>query len=218
MPAISKFLFDTPFDRDPARGSGKGVPAPSRKIVMTASEIEAAKAAAYAEGHAAGRTEAAAEGDRLLATAIENLTQRLTLFAEQAGRHHAECTRDAIAVSSALIRRILPTLIQREGPAEIEALVAECLSRAHDEPRIVVRVNDAILDTLRERIDGIAAASGFGGRIVLLADPALAPADARVEWADGGVDRQPARVETELESAIARYLNSTSADRSPSGQ
>ena len=75
-----------------------------------------------------------------------------------------------------------------------------------DEPRIVVRVNDSLLDTLRERLDGIAAGAGFAGRLVLLADPALSPGDARIEGADGGVERTPGAVQAEISAAVDRYL------------
>ena len=48
--------------------------------------------------------------------------------------------------------------------------------------------------------------AGFAGRLVLRADPALSPGDARIEWADGGVERTPGAVQAEISAAVDRYL------------
>ena len=119
---------------------------------------------------------------------------------------HQSRQRDAVAVAVSALRRLMPALAGREAANEISTLFRDCVARLHDEPRIVVRVNDSLLDTLRERLDGIAAGAGFAGRLVLLADPALSPGDARIEWADGGVERTPGAVQAEISAAVDRYL------------
>jgi len=43
-------------------------------------------------------------------------------------------------------------------------------------------------------------------RLVLLAEPDLAPGDCRIEWADGGLSREKARTEAAIGEAVAGYL------------
>jgi flagellar assembly protein FliH len=69
-----------------------------------------------------------------------------------------------------------------------------------------VRVNDALLDILRERLDALASGIGFNGRIIAIADPAVAPGDARIEWADGGAERDSARAWADIDAHIARFI------------
>jgi flagellar assembly protein FliH len=203
MVAISKFLFDTDFDA----GDGTARPAPkpeSRKY--TASEVEAARAAGHAAGMSAGRAEAEKEAARRTADALDVIAKRLgDMLAEATKRHESE-TREAVQIAAEIVRRLLPALGKRESMNEVEALIVDCLSRLHDEPRLVVRVADELMEPVRQRIDALAAASGFAGRTILLADGALKPGDARVEWADGGVDRDVAAVWREIDGAIQRFV------------
>ena len=75
-----------------------------------------------------------------------------------------------------------------------------------DEPRMVIRVADADLDALSEQIDTIATRRGFAGKVVLLAEPSVASGDCRIEWADGGVERDSARLWHDIDLAVARLL------------
>lgn len=70
----------------------------------------------------------------------------------------------------------------------------------------MVRVPDALFDEAKERIDASAAAAGYAGKVVVLADPALGPEDARVEWADGGAERDMTRFWAEIDEAAKRAV------------
>lgn len=211
MATITKFLFDTAFDTDIAAPRPAGAPAQSGRVLMTRDEFEAAKTKAYAEGRQAGEAKAAAETAALLAAATQSLATNAGKLLSECSRNHDERTRDAVAIALSAVRRLMPGLIARDGTGEIESLMRECLERLQEEPRVVVRVHDDLLDALRERLDRIAALGGFAGRLVLLADPSLGPQDARIEWADGGVERSPAATQAEITAAIDRFLNSPSA-------
>ena len=79
------------------------------------------------------------------------------------------------------------------------------------EPRIVVRVPDALVDALKPRIDRAAERAGYPGRVILLGDPAMSDAQSRIEWADGGVERDPARVWAEIDAVLQRHVAGASA-------
>ena len=49
----------------------------------------------------------------------------------------------------------------------------------------------------------LAASTGFPGKLVILGDESLAGSDCRVEWADGGAERDTARTWQEIEAAVA---------------
>ena len=48
---------------------------------------------------------------------------------------------------------------------------------------------------------------GLASRLVVLAEPEIAPGDCRIEWADGGIRRESAATEQAIEEAVARYLD-----------
>ncbi len=71
---------------------------------------------------------------------------------------------------------------------------------------IVLRVNDALFDAVQARLAALSQASAFAGKTILLADAALAEGDARVEWADGGAERDTRRLAAEIDAIFARAL------------
>jgi flagellar assembly protein FliH len=204
MPSISKFLFDNDL--------GKAKTAPVAKAIrrnFTAAEVEAEKAKAFAEGHAKGVADTQQDATMRAAAAFQSISAQLGNMIQQVDAQRTETNKAAVAAAVAMTRKLLPALARREAMAEIEALVAECLGRMHDAPKIVVRLNEMHVDSFRQKIEQIATATGFSGRVAIVADPALAAEDARVEWADGGVERSTAQIWKEIETAIQRFIAST---------
>ena len=59
----------------------------------------------------------------------------------------------------------------------------------------------------------IARAHGFEGRLVVLGEPGIAVGDCRIEWADGGVNRDNAATDAAIGEAVARYVERASQVR-----
>lgn len=201
MGAISKFMFEQSFD-----GASQAPAAKPRKN-YTPAEYDAAVAAAREEGHEAGRAEAVGEAEQVAAIALKAAGEQLKALMAAAQERQEALTQEMAKAVATMARKLLPAFARKHGVAEIEGLVAECLGRLHEEPRIVVRVNDEVLDPVRQRLDALGATLGFAGRFVLLAADDIAPGDARVEWADGGVERDTARGWQEIETAVQRFID-----------
>ena len=73
-------------------------------------------------------------------------------------------------------------------------------------PHVVVRIAPEIYDIAKAKLEEIAHGRGFEGRLVVLAEPDLAPGDCRIEWAEGGVAREEAATLAVVSDAVARYI------------
>jgi flagellar assembly protein FliH len=202
MAAAKKFLFDLSFDAPtPEQPAAKAEP----KVGVA--ELEAARAEAFAQGREAGLAEAALLREAQLAAATDAAAAALKVI----GRAHdvklAEIEREAAGLAAAVLARVAPSLARRTALDDIAALVAQCLGEAADEPRVVLRVADDHFEALKARVAPLAESAGFAGKLVILGDEALGPADARVEWADGGAERDLGRLTREIETAALRLLD-----------
>ncbi len=218
MAAAQKFMFGRDFTEEPvkARPAASPEPAPEPEPepepepTYAAADLEAARADGHAQGHATGLAEgrqaAAAEADQALTAATDRLATGLEALTAGEARTRETRDREALELCVGLLRRLFPALARRHGLGEIEKVFQDALERLRDEPRVVVRCADRHLDGLKERVDGMAARLGFEGRVVLLADETMQPGDARVEWADGGVERDTARLWQDVERAVERAL------------
>src|SRR5579875_247103 len=209
MAAVTKFLFDTAFDRPSAADDAACDPRDAERRRIEG-ELAAARAMAHAdgleEGRRAGRAEALAEIEAQAVRALEAAAQALTALGRSEAQRAEATIAAGLELAAAVMRKALPELARRHGLAEIEAVVADCLTQLTDEPRIVIRVRDSLLDALQQKAQALARSTGFAGRLVMVADPALGDSDCRVEWADGGVVRNLARLTAELDEALARAL------------
>jgi len=59
---------------------------------------------------------------------------------------------------------------------------------------------------VREIATARISTSGFTGRLVVLGDPDHSAGDARLEWVDGGVARDRAALEAEIDRRVATYI------------
>jgi flagellar biosynthesis/type III secretory pathway protein FliH len=198
MPDPAKFLFETRFEH------GMRPPPPPRSS-FTAAEVEAARKAGEQAGHAAGRAKALAEVEARAAAAVDKLAAGMAMALSEIAVRHEVQTRENLATAVEVVRKLFPALAQRHEIGEIEALLADCVARMPDEPRLVVRVPADIAEVVRGRFDDAVARTGFAGRATLIADPALPAGASRIEWSDGSVARDTGALWTEIDSILDRY-------------
>ncbi|MHA1152570.1 MAG: flagellar assembly protein FliH [Alphaproteobacteria bacterium] len=202
-----KFLFDTSFE---AEDLGDEAVQPVRKPPppkFNEEDLERARM----EGHAAGKEIAAQEAmrsiEQQISQAVNAVTTQMSGLAQAQIESRERQGREAHEVALTVVRKIFPSLAERNGLAEVESVVRDCLERLRDEPRIVIRVADAVLDRVEARIGDLAARAGFEGKIVYLAQDGLNPGDVRVEWADGGAERDSERLWREIDQITARVAS-----------
>lgn len=211
-----KFLFEESFetaaDRDSTAQAGKRVPK------YSAEDLERARAEGFESGRQAGEQEARSNLEQDVAAALDGIERQVPALFQALAETEERRARDSVAAAITVVRKFFPRLARQHGLAEVEALVADCLERLREEPRIVVRVADPLLDPVRERVGQLAERAGFEGKIVFLAEDGFGPGDVRVEWADGGAERDSRHLWHEIDEVIARIMgpHPPAAEPSPS--
>jgi flagellar assembly protein FliH len=202
MAAPAKFMFDMDFS----------APDKAREKAATQAEIAqqvaAAEARAHRDGFAAGQREAKAESDRRAALALEEINVAIKNIAGRFAAVETRMETEAVDVAVAVARKLCSELIAGEPLAEITGLIRECFSHLVSTPHLVIRINDALYEGARERIEKLAKQSGFEGRLVILAEPTVANGDCKIEWADGGVVLERAAIEAKINELVGRYMAS----------
>jgi flagellar assembly protein FliH len=200
MSAPAKFLFDVDF----AAGAEREA---TIKLAEHALKLAEAETAAHRRGYAQAQNDARVEADRRVAGALERIAVSLAEANNALGAIEARLECEAVEVAVAVARKLAPALIDREPFAEIAALAGGCFRELIAAPHIAVRVSDSLYTAAREKLDEVARAHGFEGRMVVLGEPAIAAGDCRIEWADGGVNRDTAAADAAIGEAVTRYLS-----------
>lgn len=203
----TKFLFDVDFS------SGAVVDKAKQTIAVTdhLAALAAAEAEAYRNGFAAAEAEARADDQRRAAMALEQIAAGFDRLNRELRAIEANLETQAVEIALVTARKLAPELIAREPLAEIIALAGECFTHLVTTPHVVVRISETLYAQAREQLDAIAQSHGFSGRLVVLAEPTIAPGDCRIEWADGGIVRDRAATEAVITDAVARYVATRSS-------
>ena len=197
MKATAKYLFDEDF-----AGGGK----PTITLVEAERRRVDAESIAHRNGFAAGQAQAQSEAAQSTANALALIADGLTRIDRALTDIEARLETEAVEVAVAVAGKLAPELIAREPFAEISALATECFRHLVTTPHVDVRIGAEIYDTAKEKLDEIAQARGFEGRLVVLADATLAPGDCRIEWNEGGVTRDRAATLAVIDDVVSRYI------------
>jgi flagellar assembly protein FliH len=199
MTARAKFLFDADFGRV-KEAPPQITPDAHQAAVATAEQR------GYERGIASAEAQAKGEAERRTAAAYERIAGALAGLAVELKSIEGRLEAEAVEVAVAVAGRLASALIAREPLAEIAALATECFGAVVAAPHVVVRVNNELYPATRERLEQIARARGFEGRLVVLGETDIALGDCRIEWADGGAIRERAAVEAAINDLVARYI------------
>ncbi len=207
MSMSGKFLFETSFE---AEDLGDDAVRPLRKPPppkFDEADLERARTEGHESGKKIGAEEALRSIEQQISQTVSAVKEKMNGLAQAQAESHERQGREALELALTVVRKIFPRLAKRHGLAEIEAVICDCLERLHDEPRIVIRVADDLLDQVEARIGELAERAGFEGKIVYLAQDGSKPGDVRVEWADGGAERDSERLWREIDQITARVAS-----------
>jgi flagellar assembly protein FliH len=193
----AKFLFEEDF-------------ATGEKPTITVVEAERrradAESQAYRQGFAAGQAQAQNEANQRIAAALAVIGDAMNRLQGALAGIETRLETEAVEVATAVAGKLAPELIAREPLAEITALATDCFRYLVKTPHIAVRVNPEILDAAQAQLEEIARSRGFEGRLQVTPDEALAAGDCRIEWADGGINRDRGATQSTIDELVARYM------------
>lgn len=190
-----KYDFDTPFG-DEGR----------KRAEDHRQQLEQAREEGRRQGFEEGRAQACREFEARISQQMDRLLQACEAMASEKAELQKREERRAARIAHAIASRLAPALMEKRPLSEVEALVSDCLDGCRRESRIVVRVGDEMVEPLKERLEVLKAKSSFTGQIVLLGEPEMTDGDCRVEWPDGGAERDISALETRIAEAVERFV------------
>lgn len=210
MAQIRRFLFDTDFrspvappPRDEAPAAEALAEAQARaEAAAREAAREAAEAEAYARGLQEGRAQAEAQVQTRLADALNRVAAAAAGMIAAADERDAAREAQALDFAVALGRKIAGAALDHHPVAAITEAAGRALQHLRGVPHLAIRVHDALVDETQGQVARLARERGYEGRLIVLGDPGMAPGDARIEWADGGVVRERAAIEAALLAAL----------------
>ncbi len=159
------------------------------KPTFSLDQMEITRNQAYESGFAAGQKSMEEDQRQKMNELLAQVTQKLDLALKISGEEWHRQLAHMQEMAIAITRKIIPDYVARHGLNEIQSIISQTVTEMAHEPRLVVRVSEAQFDAASARIKEITNKQAYEGKIVILGEPDLGPSDCRVEWADGGIER-----------------------------
>ena len=198
-----KFLFDTKdFDR--------ALQPEAKAPVFSEEQVTLARKEGHAQGKIEGQRDAKQQQEEKIMAAMEKTLSHVEklLTAEQSRETQKQA--DTLILVRQIIQKLMPALAKEHALEEVFRTVSLSLEERREEPRIAITVHDSIFPAFKERIDALGSERGFTGKLIVLADETLAMTDCRVEWADGGAERNFEKIYTAIDVEIKKTLETLS--------
>lgn len=195
MTAI-KYTFDTDFDTSGVAGTN-----------LSADKLEEIRTECFQQGMEAGKAEALTTIEQNCQYLLDNITNGIQLLTERHEEHLGMMQREAAKLSRVIIGKLAPALAKKDPLDEIDLLVENCLKNSPLEPRLVVRADETILPILEKKIEQLKLSSSYTGQVVLIGESMNNISDCRVEWADGGANRDFDALMETIDTTIQTFIN-----------
>jgi flagellar assembly protein FliH len=207
-----KFKFDQDFD-----GGRRGQI--DEEIAVVRAEMERAVQEARQQAFEDGKNQALSEIEAATLASLQQLGGTAQSLFDQRKQIETTMQQDMVQLAYGIASKLAPALMEREPMHEMEALIVECLQTVRNEPRLVIRVSEDMLDPLTARIDTLKKSAGFDGNIVVIGEENLANNDCHMEWAEGGTSRRYGEVQKQIETLVQKYVmapsNSSALEQEP---
>lgn len=210
MTVSRKFIFETDFDNyqppEPKLEEVAEEDEPVQEAAPTYSEEELARAReeAHAAGKQEGTNEAADAIDLKIAStlaAIEGSFSELFRSQEEANE---TTLKSAISVAATIVRKLFPSLNQKNALGEVENVVVTAMDMVMDETKVTIHINEDLKPGLEQRIETLI--KGCEGKLTVLGDAAMAPGDCRIEWNEGGAERNTDAMWKDIDLIIEKNI------------
>ncbi len=208
MSTNSRFLFDNEFASASGAAKKKAKELELPPAIYTEEQYQAALANAFEDGRQQGEQTAHAEKEVEANNLLENINQQVNTLNEAHSKAHQNVKKDAAEIAIICAQKLANTFMENSAVSDVTKLVEECLRDLIEEPRVVVRASELVCDSLKERIEALTMSSGFQGQLILLPDDTKSGANCRVEWADGGVEKDMTQLQEKVSEIVNRYVGS----------
>ncbi len=182
-------------------------------------EVETAKQASFLDGKEKGMQEAKeatwqealASIEKQNSDLLERIDASLKEMLAESEQLSAKAFEHSVTLSKALSRRILPALSEKNALEEIEHLLEKSFQFLKEEPKISLRINPFLADKIKPLVANIVKKEAYIGKVAVLRDDTIALGDCRVEWKNGGAERNIEEVLTQAEALMTAYLQTNSS-------
>ncbi|MEJ0022173.1 MAG: FliH/SctL family protein [Alphaproteobacteria bacterium] len=168
------------------------------KTQFSKAELEAARAEAFEEGRSTSEREAA--------QALALLSQSMRALLDRYEIEQGQLREEAVSVALAAARKAADVALESFGEERVIVALESAMDCLRGTPRVVVRLAPAMIAGIKSRLEEAARVGGFGGALIVRAEPSLQVGDVILEWPEGAIAHDRAAAFARIDEVVQRTL------------
>lgn len=162
-------------------------------------KIKAAEQDAYERGFKTAQESI----DSTVASLLENINNKLMTMVADSSNLTCELQQQSFELAQAVMTKLVPTLTEENAVEIVKGFISENFNNFKKEAKLSFYIHPDIISYVQETIAKLANSYDFEGKIALHKDPTLKTADCRIEWENGGIERNTAELSGRIEEILA---------------
>ncbi len=203
-----KYTFDNSF-----APTGNRPPVSRAVPKLDAKAVELIKQEMYEKGIADGYQQAMSRTEARIADCLTHAGSSLSTLEKQEAARQETAKVEIARLALSMARKLAESLVAQHPLDEIEALVADCMETCQKQPKLVIKVNEDLVEPLEARVSILKERQHFDGEVLLSGDPAIPVGDCKIEWRDGGAERNHQQLLATMEAVVTRYTESLNGNQ-----
>lgn len=198
MTQARKFAFETEFAPD-GRILSDNSEAMRR---YSGEEVEAEKAAAYKRG----ADDALAAAERASAAALKDLSMAAAALLQTLDLESKAMRLEATQLAITVARKIADAALEAFGDERALTAIEHAMDNLRHGPRLIVRLAPQSVETLKPRIEAMAAEHHYAGAVSVRGEQGMRTGAVSIDWSDGLVKIDPDDVAARVDELITAAL------------
>ncbi len=167
-------------------------------------DIDVAVASAEAKGYEKGFAAAESEIQSKQQLILENIEKSLYELVHEQKEMFLENEKSAMQVAIEAICKILPTIEKDVAKKEVEAFLSDNFAKFRQESCLSFSFHPDMVAEIAPKLSKLAEKNDFEGKISVHKDMTLSISECRVEWKNGGVERNISENINRIEELISK--------------
>ncbi len=182
---------------------------PEPEPIKTYTEEELAEQVRIAEqnGYEKGFKSSQCDIDAASVNVLNEINNRLLQLITDEQKQNSEMEKQSLDLVLSIVRKLVPSLLADEAKNIVNKFIADNFNNFKNEAKLSFYIHPDIISCVQKNIANLANRHDFEGKIALHKDNNLGISDCRIEWENGGVERNAGHLVGKIETMLEEKQN-----------
>ncbi|OPZ77125.1 MAG: flagellar assembly protein H [Alphaproteobacteria bacterium ADurb.Bin438] len=181
------------------------VPEAPPPVTFSEEELNEAKSISYQEGYEKGKTEANESIEKQIEQTLINIQKSLQTLNQEYDKVVLNMKKGTIDVALHICKKVLPNMMSDNAFDDVAKMIDDAIDFIKDETRVEIRVNQAIFEQIKEKIEKIKQELNITGNIIVISDINIKISDCKISFNNGVFEKNTDDVFKKVGEIIENY-------------